>query len=122
MLKIDKRSMIFGRVTTEIIRAKSLLEELTRKRRRLRLISPAVEHLPPMFLRLCFSQMVAEKLTDDHGIDLQWTLASLSDRDIVMIFEVIRKPNIFVGERMLEEGIKFLNWLERTSSLPCSCP
>ena len=38
-----------------------------------------------MFLKLLFSQMVAEKLVEDKGISSPQTLASLSKKDITVI-------------------------------------
>ena len=44
-----------------------------------------------MFLRLFFSQMVAQKLVEDQGIDFPQTLASLSNESVSAIYKVIRR-------------------------------
>ena len=73
---------------------------------------PATESLPPtiveemeeMFLRLGFSQTVAMKLVDDQEIFSSKTLASLSDKDIAAICNVIRRPDGLVSGKMPERG------------------
>ena len=74
--------------------------------------APAAESLQPttvkemkeMFLRLGFSHTVAMKLVDDQGIDFPWTLASLSDKDIAAICNVIRRPHGLVSGKMPDRG------------------
>ena len=65
---------------------------------------PAIECLPLiidkerqlMFLRLGFSQMVAQKIVEFQGIDSPWTLACHSD-DVSAICAVIRRSGILVS-------------------------
>ena len=49
------------------------------------------KEMEEIFLRLGFSLTVAMKLVDDQGIDSPWTLASLSDKEIANICNVIRR-------------------------------
>ena len=42
---------------------------------------------------------MAQKLVDDHGIDSPWTLASLSDKDITTICDLIRRPGGLVSHK-----------------------
>ena len=73
---------------------------------------PVIESIPPtikdemqmMFIRLLFSQMMAEKLVEDWGIYSPWTIASLSDDGITVIFVVILRPCGLVGGRTSERG------------------
>ena len=51
-----------------------------------------IKEMEEMFLRLGFIQTVAIKLVDDQGIDSPWTLASLSDKDIAAIYDIIHRP------------------------------
>ena len=60
-----------------------------------------------MFLRLGFSQAVVQKLVEDHGIDYQKTLVSLSDEDIARICDMICRP----GELVSGETPKKGNWI-----------
>ena len=53
--------------------------------------STIIIEMEEMFLRLGFSQTVAMKLLDDQGIDSPQTLASLSDKDIATICNMIRR-------------------------------
>ena len=39
-----------------------------------------VKEMEKMFLGLNFSQTVAQKLVEDHGMDYPWILASLPDK------------------------------------------
>ena len=57
-----------------------------------------------MFLRLCFSQTVARKLKEDQGVDSPWTLASLSDKDIATIYDVICRFNGLVSGKTPDRG------------------
>ena len=67
--------------------------------------APPAESLPPtvvedigeMFLRLGFSQTVTIKLVDDQWIDSLQTLASLSNKDITTICNVIHRPGKLVS-------------------------
>ena len=52
-----------------------------------------------MFLNLRFSQVVAQKLVNDQGIDSPRILASLSDEVITAICEVIRRYSGLVGRK-----------------------
>ena len=69
--------------------------------------TPAAECLPltiikqmeEMFFNLGFSQVVAEKLVYDQGIDSPWILASLSDKNITVICDVIRRCGELVGSK-----------------------
>ena len=51
-----------------------------------------VKEMEEMFLRLGFIQIMAMKLVDDRRIDSLWTLTSLSDEEIAIICNVIRRP------------------------------
>ena len=74
--------------------------------------APAAESLPPtvveemeeMLLRLDFSQTVAMKLVNDQWIDSPWTLASLSDKDIAIISNVIRRLGGLVSRKKPDRG------------------
>ena len=62
---------------------------------------PTVEdEIQEMFLRLGFSQTVNQKLVKDEGIDSAQTLGSLSDEDISVIYEVIRRSGVLVSGMM----------------------
>ena len=50
-----------------------------------------VKEIKDMFLRLDFSQTVAQKLADDQGKNVPCTLASVSDKNINAICDVIRR-------------------------------
>ena len=71
--------------------------------------APAAPSTPPtiikemeeMFLRLSFSQAVVLKPVDDKGIDSPWTLASLSDKDITAICNMINRPSGLVSGKTL---------------------
>ena len=73
---------------------------------------PAIECLPPtikdemqvMYLRLDYSQTVVEKHVVDQGIDFPCTLASLSDKDISEICDVIRRPGGIVTRSITDRG------------------
>ena len=54
--------------------------------------------------------MVDEKLVYDQRIDSPQILASLSDEDITIIWDVIRRPGGLVGNKMPDRGnqISFL--------------
>ena len=56
-----------------------------------------------MFLKLRFTQVVAQKLMEGHWIDFPWMLASLFNEDITAIY-VIRRPCGLVGGRMPNRG------------------
>ena len=56
-----------------------------------------------MFLRLLFSQIMAEQLVDDHGIVSPWILDSLSYKDITVICDVITRTG------GLEHLLKFIS-------------
>ena len=60
-----------------------------------------------LFLRLCFSQTVARKLEEDHGIDSPQILAILSDEDIATIYEMICTFNGLVSGNTPDRG----NWI-----------
>ena len=80
---------------------------------------PATECLPltikhemqMMFFRISVSQM-AQKLVENHGIDSPQILASLSDEDISVSCEVIRRPGGIVGGCMTGR-IKFCYYWQR---------
>ena len=57
-----------------------------------------------MFPTLGFSQMVAQKLMDDQGIGSIRILASLSDKNITVFCDVIRRPGGLVGGKMPDRG------------------
>ena len=59
-----------------------------------------VEEIEEMFLRLGFSQPVAMMLVDDQKIDSPRTLASLSNKDINSIHNLIRRPDGLVSGKM----------------------
>ena len=42
------------------------------------------------------------KLVDKQGIDSPWTLASLSEKDITDICDVIRRPGDLMSEKTLD--------------------
>ena len=48
--------------------------------------------------------MVAEKLVYDQGVDSPWILANLSDKNITVICDVIRRPGGLVGGKMPDRG------------------
>ena len=48
-----------------------------------------IEMLEMFFIRLGFSQVVAQELVEDQGIDYSGTLANLSDEDFTAICDVI---------------------------------
>ena len=62
-----------------------------------------IEEMEVMLLRLGFSQTVAQKLLDDKGIHSPWTIASLSDKEFVII-SMIREPGGLVSDKMPESG------------------
>ena len=78
------------------------------------LLLTIIKEMEEMLLRLGFSQTVAMKLVDDQVIESPWTLASLSDEDIVTTCDMIRRPGSLASGKMPER-----EW--RTSSLQCSC-
>ena len=53
-----------------------------------------------MFLRLLFSQMVAQKLAEDQGINSSQILTSISDENITAICDAIRRHGGLVGGRI----------------------
>ena len=59
-----------------------------------------------MFIRLIFSQEVAEKLVDNKGIDSNETLASLFENVIKKICDVIKRPGGLVNGRIPDRGNK----------------
>ena len=63
-----------------------------------------VEEIEEMFLRLGISQAVVLKLVDDPGIDSPWTIASLSDEDIIAIYNMICRPSGLVSGKTPERG------------------
>ena len=44
------------------------------------------------------------KLVDDQGMDSSWTLASLSDEDIVTICDMIRRPGSLLSWKIWDRG------------------
>ena len=72
-----------------------------------------------MFLRLGSSQTVAMKLVDDQGIDSLRILASLSDKDITDICNVIHRPGRLVRGKTPDRGNQ-LSILAMNSPLKCS--
>ena len=75
---------------------------------------PAIESPPPttnvQMQVMSFSQIVAEKIAKDQGIDFPQTLASISDEVIAMICEVIRRTGGLAVKRIPDSGIRFLYW------------
>ena len=73
---------------------------------------PAIGSPPPtindemqmIFIRLSFSQPVAQKLLEDQWIDSPKTLASLSTEDISAIYDVIRRFGGLVNKRTPDRG------------------
>ena len=64
---------------------------------------PTTDHhwqMEEMFLRLGFSQTVAMKQVDDQWIDSPWTLASLSDKYITPMHDVIRSPGGLLSKKV----------------------
>ena len=59
-----------------------------------------IKEMEEMFLRLAFSQTVSIKLVVDQGIDSPWTLASLSDEDIVIVCNVSKRTGGLAGSKM----------------------
>ena len=55
--------------------------------------------------------MVAQKLVYDQGIDSPWTIASLSDEDITVIWDVIRRPGSLVGSKV-PHRVNHISFLE----------
>ena len=66
-----------------------------------------VKEMEKMFLRLGFSQAVVLKLVDDQGIDSPSTLASLSDKDITAICNVICQPSGLLSGKTPVRGNQF---------------
>ena len=62
-----------------------------------------IEQIKEMFLNLVFSQVVAEKLAYNQGIDSPRILPSLPDEDITMICNVI-KITYLVSSKMPDMG------------------
>ena len=63
-----------------------------------------IEEMEEMFLRLNFSQTVAMKLVDGQEIDSPLTIASLSDKDIATICNMIHRPGGLVSRNTLDRG------------------
>ena len=57
-----------------------------------------------MFLKLGFSQTVAQKLVEDQGIYSPCTLASPYNEDISAICKVIRRPGGLINRRIPDKG------------------
>ena len=51
-----------------------------------------IKKIEEMFLRLGFGQAVVLKQVEDQGKYSPWTLASLSDKDIAAISDMIHRP------------------------------
>ena len=56
-----------------------------------------IKEMEEMFLRLGFSETVAQKLAKDQGIDSPCALANLSNEDSTAICDIIRRPGYLVG-------------------------
>ena len=69
-----------------------------------RLPPTVIKEMKEMFLRLWSSQIVAIKLVYGQGIDSPWTLASLSDEDIIAVCNVIHRPGGLVSGKTLDKG------------------
>ena len=76
-----------------------------------------IEQMEEMFLNLGFSQVVAEKLVYDQQIDSPQILANLSDEDITMICNTIRKSDGLVGGKTPERGDQIFILLTKSFKL-----
>ena len=50
------------------------------------------------------------KLVNDKGINSLWAQAYLSDEDIIMICNLIKRPGGLVGGKTLDRGNQVLSW------------
>ena len=60
------------------------------------------DEMQVIFIRLLFSQMMAEKLVLDQGMASLKTLVSLSDDNITVLFDITKWPVDVVSGRMID--------------------
>ena len=63
-----------------------------------------IKQMEMIFLKLGFSQVVSDMLVYDQEIYSPLILASLSNEEIIMIYDVIRRPGGLVGHKTLDRG------------------